>query len=89
MKTKLELLNHIKSYVAANYDPSAANYEVSLVEDSLEVSSFVKCEKRSVSAQYGIDYGSVPPALRDLHKKIKSSWCSEVFWIIVDNEYLF
>ena len=29
MKTKLELLNHIKSYVAANYDPSALNYEVS------------------------------------------------------------
>lgn len=87
MKTKLELLNHIKSYVAANYDPSALNYEVSLVEDSLEVSSFVKCEKRSVSAQYGIDYGSVPPALRDLRNKIKSSWCSEVFWIIDENEY--
>ena len=86
MKSKLELLNLIKSYVEVNYNPNAVNFEI-LCDEAYDDSEVVIAKKSSLSTQYGVDYGNIPPALRDLRKKLKSTWCSEVFWIIDENEY--
>ena len=99
MNLKERLLENVKIYVDSNYKEEVIDFELPLLESRtlykrstesshlFEKEAIEESSRSVISDDFFLELESVSASSLDLSDYLVPTWCSEVFWIIDENEY--
>ena len=99
MGLKERLLENVKIYVDSNYKEEVIDFELPLLESRtlykrstesshlFEKEAIEESSRSVISDDFFLELESVSASSLDLSDYLLPTWCSEVFWIIDENEY--